>query len=237
MTKAILVTVTILFCLPLGKAQVSPFTYVLTHRDELPSRPNLAPTPQLTLTIPAASELSVQLLSGIHSQVSRVGDPVKAQVLETVYVNGQIALPSGSLLDGRITRIRSAGRVHRAAELGLRFEQITLPDGQEQPISATITGLENGRALRSRLDAEGFLKGSRLFSSKGIAAGLIGFGVFAVPRAQLLGASALSTLLPLGSAGLLCYEILWPRGNDVHLPPDTRCRIRLNYPLAVRAAG
>jgi len=43
-----------------------------------------------------------------------------------------------------------------------------------------------------------------------------------------------SLALPLGGAALISYEALWRRGREVNMPPDTQCRLRLNYPLTVR---
>jgi hypothetical protein len=189
--------------------------------------------PERTMTVPAQTEADIQLLSGIHSQVCHVGDPVRAQLLEPVYVNGRVALPRGSLLDGRITRVRPAGRLRRPAELSLRFERITLTDGQDQPIAAVLTALNPRVPLGVRLDPEGQLKGTKRASRKGIAAGLVGLGALASLETQLASAAALGATLPLGGGVVLGYAFLWPRGSDVHLPPDTRFRIRLGCPLTV----
>lgn len=235
MAKAIVLAATVLSFLSPCRAQDTSIPFLLGHRNApSPSNPTLGR--EFTVTVPALSELRVQLLSGIHSRISHVGDPVKARVLQPVYVNGRVALPPGSFLDGRITRVQSAGRMHRPAELSFRFERITLPDGQAEVISTVLAGVDDARSLKSQLDPEGYLKGARFFS-KGIAASVIGLGALGVPLSQLVGSSALKTLFPLGGAGLLGYEILWPRGNEVHLPPDTRCRIRLKDSLTVRTAG
>jgi hypothetical protein len=193
-------------------------------------------SPEKILTVPAQTEAAVQLLSGIHSQVSHVGDPIRAQLLQPVYVNGRVALPRGSLLDGCITRIRPAGRLRRPAELSLRFERITLPDGQDRPIAAILTALDAPAPLSVRLDSEGQLKGSKPVSWKRLAAGLAGLGALASLETQLAGAAVLGATLPLGGAAVLGYALLWPRGSDVHLPPETRFRIRLHHPLTVRVA-
>jgi hypothetical protein len=192
--------------------------------------------PERILTVPAQTEADVQLLSGIHSQVSHVGDPIRAQLLQPVYVNGRVALPRGSLLDGRITRIRPAGRLRRPAELSLRFERITLTDGQDRPIAAVLTALDPPVPLSVRLDSEGQLKGTKPISWKGITGGLLGLGTLASLETQLASAAALGATLPLGGGAVLGYAFLWPRGSDVHLPPDTRFRIRLHHPLTVRVA-
>ena len=42
-----------------------------------------------TLTVPAETEVKVQVLSGIHSQINHVNDPVIAEVLKPVFVEGK----------------------------------------------------------------------------------------------------------------------------------------------------
>ncbi len=197
-----------------------------------PPLPGIVPQSRLQLlTVPAETEASVELLSGIHTRVSHVDDPVEGRLLQPVYVGGQVALPSGSLLYGRITQIRSAGRMHRPAQLAFRFEQITLPDGQTEPVAAVLASLDGLKSLR--LDREGYLQGGRGISLNHVAGGLVGLGALATVGVKLGGAAMLGPLLPAGGAVLLGYELLWPRGADVHLPPETRCRIRLDYPLTV----
>jgi hypothetical protein len=187
-----------------------------------------------TLTVPAETEASVQLLSGLHTQVSRVDDPVKAELIRPVYVNGRVALPQGSLLDGRVTQIRSAGRLGRAAEIGFRFETITLPDGQEQPIAAILTGLDDALAGKSRLDSEGHVRGPARSTWKRITGGLLALGAVSTAGVSVAGTAALAAILPVGGSAVLGYAVILPRGRDVHIPPDTRLRVRLHDDLTVR---
>src|SRR5208283_1373997 len=126
---------------------------------------------RMTLTVPAETEVKVQVLSGIHTQINHVDDPVIAEVLNPVMVQGKIALPPGSLLDGHITVIRNAGHMHRTAELGLRFDRITLPDGQEKPVAAVLAALEHPEALDIHLDPEGHLASNRNMSWKALVGG------------------------------------------------------------------
>jgi hypothetical protein len=67
-------------------------------------------------------------------------------------------------------------------------------------------------------------------------AGLLGLGTLAGLETQLAGAAALGATLPLGGGAVLSYAFFWPRGSDVHLPPDTCFRIRFHDPLTVRVA-
>jgi len=184
----------------------------------------------LTVTIPAETRATVQLLSGIHTRITRVDDPIKAQLLQPVVIDGKVALPSGTLLDGRVTRVRPAGRVNRAAELTLRFNQVTLPNGDVEPITAVLAVAPP----HTRLDREGYLKGARSVSWEGVAGGIFAIGSFAVAKAAFAGSAAFWPILPAAGTALLGYEFLWRRGSDVHLPPQTACQIRLDYPLTVR---
>jgi hypothetical protein len=186
-----------------------------------------------TVTIPAATEVSTELLSGIHTQVSHVGDTVTARLSKPLYVNGQIALPPGTLLDGRITRIRAAGRLHRPAELALRFDTIALPDGQARAVQGVLAGFDPPTPFKVRLDTEGYVKGGRAISWKGVAGGLVALSALAIARVPVGGSTAVGSILPASAASLLTYAFVWRRGNEVHLPPETRCRVRLTYPVTV----
>ena len=203
----------------------------LSHRDATGESASVAE--RRTLTVPAETEFRVQVLSGIHSQINHVNDPVIAEVLRPVFVQGRVALPPGSLLDGHITLIRNAGHMHRSAELGLRFDRITLPDGQEKPVAAVLAALENPKMLDIHLDQEGHLTGNRTMSWKGLVGGFTALGTYGALKVAAVGSAGATLALPLGGAALISYEALWRRGREVNLPPDTPCRLRLNYPLTV----
>ena len=188
---------------------------------------------RVALTVPAETEVRVQVLSGIHTQINHVNDPVVAEVLKPVLVEGKIALPPGSLLDGHITMIRGAGHLNHSAQLGLRFDHITLPDGQEKPIAAVLAALEHPELLDIHLDPEGHLTSNRAMPWKGLAGGFGALGAYAALKVAAVGSAGATIALPLGGAALITYEALWHRGREVNMPPDTQCRLRLNYPVTV----
>jgi hypothetical protein len=208
---------------------------------ELPHRsaPRLTGTessrPRETVTVPAETQVSIQMLSGIHTRVNRPNDLVTARLLQPVYVQGRVALPSGSIVDGRIILIRNSGHLHRPAELGLRFDKIVLPNGQAEPMAGVLAMMDKSSKLGLHIDAEGHLTGGRALSWKTLIGG-IGPGSFGAIKLVASGATAVSMGLSLAGAAAIGYEILWPRGHEVNLPPHTRCRIRLNYPLTVRVS-
>jgi hypothetical protein len=216
-------------------AQEGEVPVALPHRSgPWPARPESA-MPRETVTVPAETQVSVQMLSGIHTRVNHPDDLVTARLLQPVYVDGRVALPSGSLLDGRITLLRNSGHAHRPAELGLRFDRIVLPDGQAKPMAGVLAGMDKSTKPDLHLDAEGHLTAGRALSWKTLTGG-VGLGTFGAIKALASGATAVSMSLSLAGAAALGFELLWPKGHEVNLPPETRCLIRLNYPLTVRVS-
>jgi hypothetical protein len=207
----------------------------LPHRNDPQAVRTDSSLPSETLTVPSETQVRIKMLSGIHSKVNHTNDLVTARLLQPVYVGGHIALPSGSILDGHITMIRNAGRVHHPAELGLRFDTITFPDGEAAPMAGVLAEIDKSRKLDLHIDAEGYLTAGRALSWKTLIGG-VGLGSVGAVRAVAFGASALSMSLSFAGGVAVGYEILWPKGHEVNLPPETPCLVRLNYPLTVRVS-
>jgi len=187
-----------------------------------------------TVTVPAETEADIQMLSGIHSSVSHVGDPFAAQLVHPIRIGDQVALPAGSVIDGHITYIRPAGRLRRSAELGLRFDVVTLPNGESLPISALLTTLDAMPQTHTSVDSEGVLKGTNDGTWKRLAGGFVGLGAVSAIGTQIAGAAALGITLPVGGGAVLGFSFLAPKGSEVHVPPETQMRIRLRRPLTLR---
>jgi hypothetical protein len=235
MNKALTAITLMSFLAVTAWAQEGEAPMVLPHRSGPETTRTVPSMPSDTVTVPAETQVSIQMLSGLHTQVNHADDLVTARLLQPVLVGGRIALPSGSILDGRITMIRNSGHVHRSAELGLRFDKIVMPDGQSEPMAGVLVLMDKSSKLDLQIDAEGHLTGGRALSWKTLIGG-VGLGSFGAIKAVASGATAASMSLSLAGAAAIGYEILWPKGHDVNLPPETRCLIRLSYPLTVRVS-
>src|SRR5947209_4910778 len=107
--RNLMIAVTALILLvPSTRAEDSSPPPGLTHRMAAASEIVSSATPVGDLTNPAPTEVSAGLLSGNPPRVNHVGDFVEARISQPLYIDGRIALPPGTLLDGRITRIRNA---------------------------------------------------------------------------------------------------------------------------------
>jgi hypothetical protein len=102
-------------------------------------------------------------------------------------------------------------------------------------MAGVLSVLESSTNRDLRLDAEGHFTGGRALSWKTLIGGA-GLGSFGAIKAVASGAAAGSMSLSLAGVAAVGYELLWPKGHEVNVPPETRCLLRLNYPLTVRVS-
>ena len=76
-------------------------------------------------TIPAGTTFAVRLLDRISSINSRAGDVFRVEVVEDVVVDGVVAIPVGSVGQGRVTVAQKSGSLGRGGDLGFRFDFVT----------------------------------------------------------------------------------------------------------------
>ena len=206
---------------------------VFSHRDGKLNRADTNSGISTALTIPPETLVKARLISGMHTLVSHVNDPVSAEMTEPVYINGQMALPKGTLFDGHITSIRRATWMRHNGEIAFRFDHVTLPDGHIIPVSAIITHLDKNMGLMGTLDAEGHVRGQKRGSWRSFVTGAVGVGGLAAAKLAFAGSTALTVAVPAGAAAFIGYELLLRRGNNVNVPPMTGCRIRILSSLTV----
>jgi len=108
---------------------------------------------------------------------------------------------------------------------------VTLPDGKTQPISVALTTLDDTTQTNAEVDSEGVLKGKHIGTWKRLTGGFLGLGAVSAVGTKVAGTAALGVTLPVGGGAVLGYSYLVPKGNEVHLPPDTQMRIRFRQPL------
>src|SRR5215469_16270065 len=96
---------------------------------------------------PVGAELHVRLTSTVGSYASKVGSLVSAVLTAPVIVGGEVVLPAGSTLSGKVKAVRRVGLGirHETAGLDLEFRQLALPDNKRLPISVRVTEVDNGR--------------------------------------------------------------------------------------------
>ena len=184
------------------------------------------------ITIPADTEILLQLKNAIDTKSARAGDGVYCQTTFPVVMDNVIVIPAGTYVKGEITKVQRAGRISGRAEILFHFNTVIFPSGYTVEMPGTLHG-DPGTNQAKIADEEGTVKTDghdkvkKLPTvGKGAEYGTIG-GVIATGSAN--GARIGGGLGAL--AGLA--TVLLTRGSDVRIEPGAALTMRLQRPLVV----
>lgn len=162
--------------------------------------------------VPVGQELDVRLQSELNSDTAKVEDRFEATTAVDLLVDGEVAIPAGSVLRGVVTAVEDADRLKRKGRLSLSFDQIVV-NGRSYPIRATVTQALESEGIRGEAE--------RIGAGAGVGA-IIG-GILGGLKGALAG-------ILIGGGGVVAAT----EGKDVVLPAGTVLRIRLDSELVLR---
>ena len=90
--------------------------------------PIAAPPPPpafVEVTVPAGTELSIELLNDLSSETATAETPVRGRLRRAIDAEGRTALPAGATMSGVVTEVVRPGSVKGRAALSLRFTHVT----------------------------------------------------------------------------------------------------------------
>jgi hypothetical protein len=179
--------------------------------------------------IPKGAMMMVRLDQPISSYNSNLGDPITATLENDLFVNDQVAIPAGSIIQGQVSNVAKSGRLGRSGDLDVRFFSARTPDGMVVPLRAHVV----------TNDDTGVLKGDKPLTTvgKGVGYALGGTAVGTVAglsAGSLLGSVGTGTLFGLGAGSLfgLGYAVM-RQGKDVVLPSGSRLSLMADQTSAV----
>ena len=122
-------------------AEEKPDTGIVTL---VPSRPG---------EVPDGTLVKVKLMEELSSLTTKPGTSFTAEVSEPVLRDGQVVVPVGALLEGRVTWVREGRRVGAAAAIHLEASTVTLPDGSRYMLRARV--IDTNSWDDTKVDGEG----------------------------------------------------------------------------------
>ena len=162
-----------------------------------------APAPAVVeVTIPAGTELSIELLNDLSSETATVETAVRGRLRSAVEVNGRTALPAGATLTGAVSDVVRPGRVKGRASLSVRFTDVTV-DGERSALATSPITVEGESDTKGDVTKIG-----------------VGAGVGAVVGGILGGGSGAAKGAAIGGAAGT-GAVLATRGKDVTLAAGT----------------
>jgi type IV secretion system protein VirB10 len=182
------------------------------------------------LVVPVHTVIPLTLKNAINSRTTFVGQAIYCETIYPITVGNRIIIPVGSYVKGSVTEVTKPGRVKGRAQIGVRFESITLPSGTTRPMRATLASY-SGSGDEDFNREEGRIEGK---STKGKDAGTVATtatqGTVIGGLSSRSGTGAAVGALSGGVAGLVL--VLATRGEHVVLPPGTNFELELSAPLS-----
>ena len=190
------------------------------------------------ISIPAGTTLKLELLAPVSTKVAAVGDEFTAMLKEDKIVNGQIALPAGSVVRGTIEKIVPTKRLSRSAVLYLKFDHVVTPTGRQIPVNA---GLYNYAEIT--LDGGIYQNGNYGYAIKQNWENTKKIVKTTIDWGKGTGENLQYVCVPVGAFGGVVggafYYVaddiidLFKKGNDVTLPQGKTLEVMLTQPLNI----
>lgn len=181
-------------------------------------------------TVPAGTKIPLQILSSVSTKTAAVGDKVYLQTNFPVGAEGKILIPAGSYVSATVTSAKRGGKIKGKAELYIRFDSITLPNGVTRDFRATVSGLDGsnpGRVDRAegKIEGEGNKSGDMVKVGEGAAWGTMIGGV--AGRSSMGAGIGAAAGAAAGLAGILLTrgpDAILERGSTVEMVMDRMLR-------------
>jgi hypothetical protein len=159
------------------------------------------------------TNIRVHLLDRLSTAETEKGEPFRTQVATDVLQGGQVLIPAGSEIDGRVVEV-SAGHAGGHGTMRLQPETVVLPDGTRHRLHAELMSTPGSN---TRVGGEGTVRPGSRAKRDGIEyGGAVGSGV-------IVGA------VVAGPAGALTGGLIGAGAVTVHL--------LVNHPQATLESG
>jgi hypothetical protein len=189
------------------------------------SKPQSSQNPDM---IPADTVIGLRMDTYLSSKNAHVGDKFSATVTIPVYVDGQVAIPSGATISGRVTQVTPAKRMNKSGVIAIEFDEITLPNGLSTQIVGVLTS--DDPETQKQIDDENRVSGGKgkdatvFVGGSGILGAILG-GVSGGGKGAAVGGAV--------GAGVGVAAVLLSKGEEATVPVGTEFGIRLKQPLPV----
>lgn len=125
---------------PAPAAAAAPAT-PLTPAASAPAAPAASPAAaNARIEVPKETTIPMILLNTINTRSAYVGEAIYCESIFPITVGNHIIIPKGTSIRGTVTEVVRPGHVKGRAQLGLRFDELILPNGTTRHLRATLSG-------------------------------------------------------------------------------------------------
>lgn len=172
---------------------------------------------EVRVTVPAGTDIQVELADAIGSAQSGSGDAFGASLVEPIDVNGEEVVPAGTNVTGLVTSARASGHLETSAQLAVTLTAIEIGGQRYEMHTLDRTWVQASHA-----------KGNVAWIGGATAAGSVIGALVGHGKGAAIGAG-------IGAGGGTAAAYATGQ-HDVVLPPKTRLTFVLRDPLTLSKA-
>lgn len=188
------------------------------------------PHPDSPGTLAVGTSIRVRLLTGLSTTTSQRGDEFRSRVASDVLQDGQVLIPTGAEIDGRVVEV-SRGTSRSRGIIRLRPDWVILSDGSKFRLDAQVTGTPGSN---THVGSEGTIAAGSRYKRDGLEYGG-GVGVGVVTGA-VIGGPAGAVAGGLIGAGAVTAHLMLDH-SEANLEPGTVLIFSLNDRLNLQPSG
>ena len=180
--------------------------------------------------------MRVKLETPVDTKTAHAGDGVEATLIEPISLRGEVALPAGTFLSGRVAAVQAADKKQkRVAWLRLAFDAVTLPEGRALPAAAILQSL----GLSEDVDSEGVVTQPGVSKGEAIGVTATGAAAGAGIGAAAGGGKGAGEGAAIGAAvgALSAWAASSLRWENIELKKGRKLWLRLNQELVISFPG
>jgi hypothetical protein len=172
------------------------------------------PPPPRKVTIPAGTEVRIQMIDSVNSDKNAVGKTFLASLQAPIVVGNEVVVPKGADVHVALMDAKSSGKFKGSSELTLALDSMTF-QGMRYPLTSTVfkeAGASRGKQTAKRV---------------GLGAA-IGTGIGAIAgggKGAAIGAGI--------GAGTGAAAQVFTKGKQVQVPSETKLDFTLEQPVQV----
>ncbi|WP_213803414.1 hypothetical protein [Granulicella sp. dw_53] len=157
------------------------------------------------------------------------GTPFSAELTEDVLKDGKVILPTGALLEGKVTQVHSGRRISGSAMMHLEPRSVTLPDGTQYILHAQL--IDTSAHSSTKIGSEGTLvRRDHAKETLAVVGGVTGAG--AVAGAMIGGGVGAVVGAGIGAGA---GTIVWlKQDRQATLPQDSLLVFSLTTPMILK---
>jgi hypothetical protein len=161
------------------------------------------------VTVPDGTQIRVRLEQSLSSKTARPEDRIDASVATPVRVDGIVAIPAGTNVQGIVQNVEPARRPAHGGRLDLSFDSLVLSEGRKVDIRSRVVSVQEDKVDKSKVGLGAVLGG--------VLGGVIDGGSGALIGALVGGGGA----------------VVGTKGDDVELPAGTVLTLQLERTVPV----